>query len=180
MSSVYYGKRHIFTDNSSGNTVTILPGFDEQLNLGGTVNIVDQGNNQAALLINGNPIAGGSVGTIPSVIVSSGSPLVTFLNITHTGVVTGNDNMGIIYKYYDYPGVYAGGNQMDIYFSTQKQYVPHVYIQPQFTSSMNLDVVPHVESFNTGFKFCFDDSYQFPFTANVHSRYTYFVVNPSG
>lgn len=56
MTSLYRGRRHIFTDNSVATNITIAPGPDEKLELIGSINIVDTLNNPAALLINGTPI----------------------------------------------------------------------------------------------------------------------------
>lgn len=61
-SNFVIGKKVVFTDKSNENTIQLLPGYNQSLEIGGSVNIVDYQGVSANILVNGNPVS--SAGTL--------------------------------------------------------------------------------------------------------------------
>lgn len=64
MNKIHNGTNHIFTDNSSNDTITLSAGIGQSLQIKGPINIVDYGDQEADVKVNGTSISGVASGNI--------------------------------------------------------------------------------------------------------------------
>lgn len=106
LSKIYEGASHIFTAKGDGDEVIIKPGYNETLQLGGSIYITDLPGNEAALYINDVPVSVTSSTTFTVRHMSiweppdlpADAPTFTVVNPTSDGTsVEGNDFAGVLF-----------------------------------------------------------------------------------